>query len=176
MKKLMETVADLLSPNDPELVRKTLARIEEQDRWNDVFSTKLIELLDTNDLLKSTVRATGSQLEAAAELCNRAEKTVQGTESLLSAAEIHLLAAERQLSIATRKDRDAETKLVEAKSTYRNLARSITSTFGVLTFLLLTAQALITTSQPIRSLIALLAIADICFVGFYHWSFRQNAE
>ena len=36
---IMKKIGDLVSPNDPELVEKTLARLDEQDRWNDVFST-----------------------------------------------------------------------------------------------------------------------------------------
>lgn len=42
MKSLLKAYGDLFSPNDPELVAKTLTRISEQDTWNDVFSTKLI--------------------------------------------------------------------------------------------------------------------------------------
>lgn len=64
-------------PRDPELVKKTLTRIDEQDKWNEVFSTTLIKLLDNIDLLKSEMRermrsaesitqtATANQLNAA---------------------------------------------------------------------------------------------------------------
>jgi len=44
---LLSDVAKWVGPEDAELVKKTLTRIDEQDKWNDVFSTKLIELLDT---------------------------------------------------------------------------------------------------------------------------------
>jgi hypothetical protein len=64
---IMKTLGDLLSPNDPELVEKTLARIAKQDTWNDVFSTKLIELLDNIDLLKSEIRAKMRTLESVTQ-------------------------------------------------------------------------------------------------------------
>ena len=52
----MKNLGRILAPNDPVLVEKTLQRLAEQDTWNDVFSTKLIELLDTNDDLKAQIR------------------------------------------------------------------------------------------------------------------------
>lgn len=64
---IMSEIGRLLSPNDPELVEKTLARIAEQDTWNDVFSTKLIDLLDNIDLLKSEHREKLRTLQAAQE-------------------------------------------------------------------------------------------------------------
>jgi hypothetical protein len=51
----------LLTPDDPELVAKTLVRIDEQDKWNDVFSTKLIELLDNIDAIKKENREKSRQ-------------------------------------------------------------------------------------------------------------------
>ena len=54
---ILKRVGDLLSPNDPELVEKTLARLTEQDTWNDVFSTKLIELLDKIDQVTMAANA-----------------------------------------------------------------------------------------------------------------------
>jgi hypothetical protein len=62
---ILKAVGELLSPNDPELIEKTLARIDEQDKWNDVFSTKLIELLDNMDLVKSELRERMRSVEAA---------------------------------------------------------------------------------------------------------------
>jgi len=41
-----------ISPSVPELVEKTLTRIAEQDTWNGVFATKLIEVLDHIDDLR----------------------------------------------------------------------------------------------------------------------------
>ena len=54
---ILKRVGDLLSPNDTELVEKTLARLTEQDTWNDVFSTKLIELLDKIDQVTMAANA-----------------------------------------------------------------------------------------------------------------------
>jgi hypothetical protein len=65
----------VLSPKDPELVEKTLARLNEQDTWNDVFSTKLIELLDNMDSIKAEMRSMLRSLnESAAEAKRQTEK------------------------------------------------------------------------------------------------------
>ena len=70
---------DIFKPNDPELVEKTLARLNEQNKWNDVFSTKLIDLLDNIDKIKSEAR------ESLREVTERLQKTelVTQAESLL---------------------------------------------------------------------------------------------
>ena len=44
---LLTDFLKMFAPEDAEVVAKTIARIDEQDKWNDVFSTKLIELLDS---------------------------------------------------------------------------------------------------------------------------------
>jgi isoleucyl-tRNA synthetase len=69
---IMKKLGGLLAPNDPLLVEKTLVRINEQDKWNDVFSTKLIELLDSIDELKAEVRERLRQTQAVL----RAESTL----------------------------------------------------------------------------------------------------
>jgi hypothetical protein len=43
--------------SDEQLVKKAAAIRDEQDRWNDVFATKLIEVLDKIDSVRSEVRA-----------------------------------------------------------------------------------------------------------------------
>ena len=55
--KILNEVGKLLSPNDPEVVEKTLTRLNEQDTWNDVFSTKLIEVLDSIDTFRAETRS-----------------------------------------------------------------------------------------------------------------------
>jgi hypothetical protein len=42
---------------DDELVKRASGLRDEQDRWNDLFATKLIEVLDKIDLIRSEVRA-----------------------------------------------------------------------------------------------------------------------
>jgi hypothetical protein len=54
----------LPSPNDSELVEKTLARIADQDTWNDVLSTKLIELVDNIDGLQRDLRERMRRIES----------------------------------------------------------------------------------------------------------------
>jgi len=61
---ILKEIGNVLSPNDPELVEKTLTRLDEQDLWNDVFSTKLIEVLDTLDGIKSESRSALRNAEA----------------------------------------------------------------------------------------------------------------
>jgi hypothetical protein len=58
---LLGDVAKWFGPEDAELVKKTLTRMDEQDKWNDVFSTKLIELLDNIDILKKEIRGASSR-------------------------------------------------------------------------------------------------------------------
>jgi chromosome segregation ATPase len=80
---ILKKVGDLLSPSDPELVEKTLARLNEQDTWNDVFSTKLIELLDKVDQIKSEIR---QRLRDADKRIQRAESVTQAESMLLEKA------------------------------------------------------------------------------------------
>jgi hypothetical protein len=89
---IMSRIGDLMSPNDPELVEKTLTRLAEQDTWNDVFSTKLIELLDNIDLLKSEhrekLRAVGAAAQNASASLEQAERAHnRAAESILEAKE-----------------------------------------------------------------------------------------
>ena len=77
---ILRKVSELLSPSDPELVEKTLARLNEQDTWNDVFSTKLIELLDKIDQVKGEIR---ERLRRADERLQKAESVTQAESSLL---------------------------------------------------------------------------------------------
>jgi DNA repair exonuclease SbcCD ATPase subunit len=80
---ILEELGKLISPNDPELVEKTLARLNEQDNWNDVFSTKLLELLDKIDQIKSEIR---QRLREADQRIQRAESVTQAESALLEKA------------------------------------------------------------------------------------------
>jgi hypothetical protein len=92
------SILDLLKPSDPELVEKTLTRLNEQDRWNDVFSTKLIELLDKIDLIKSEIR---DSLRKADERLRRAESVTQA-ESVLQEKAAEFGNASQRLELALR--------------------------------------------------------------------------
>ena len=125
---ILHEFGNLLSPNDPELVEKTLARIAEQDTWNDVFSTKLIELLDNIDGLKSElrqkIRAVESASQAAASTLVCAETAhQQASEKSLEAKRL-LDDSARQLDharefaeVAERRLRTAEASLTLAGQT-----------------------------------------------------------
>ena len=117
---IMSRIGDLLSPNDPELVEKTLARIAEQDTWNDVFSTKLIELLDTIDLLKTEHRQKLRVAEAAAQNASASLEQAEGahkraSESILEAKRT-LDESAGQLDRARSSAADAERQLRAAEA------------------------------------------------------------
>ncbi len=76
-------ILSIFSPSDPELVEKTLSRLAEQDTWNDVFSTKLIELLDKIDQVKHEIR---ERMRKADERIKKAESVVQAESRLLDEA------------------------------------------------------------------------------------------
>jgi hypothetical protein len=122
---ILKTAAKLFSPNDPELVEMTLARLSEQDTWNDVFSTKLIDLLDNIDRIKAEVRQssrTAEQLGADAQkslddsvarlkhACDVEEKAT----AFLREAGQHLLSSETNLKTACERTKAAEGVLAKA--------------------------------------------------------------
>lgn len=110
--KLLKKVSELLSPNDPELVEKTLARLGEQDMWNDVFSTKLIELLDKIDEVKSEIR---ERLRRSDERIQKAESVVQAESLLLEKAK-KFGDASKRLEIAEAAERQACSMAEDARN------------------------------------------------------------
>ena len=120
------SILDILRPNDPELVEKTLARLNEQDRWNDVFSTKLIELLDNVDTIKSETRKC---LRDSTERLKNAESVMQAESLLLEKAkefgdtsqrlEFAHTAQKRARSLAE----EAQTKFESASATLADAQR-----------------------------------------------------
>src|SRR3954447_16453593 len=93
----MKALGELVSPNDPELVEKTLSRIAEQDRWNDVFSTKLIELLDKIDAVKSEIR---DRIRVAEDVTANASKSLAAVQAVHEQALRTSLEAQRLLDQA----------------------------------------------------------------------------
>jgi uncharacterized membrane protein YdbT with pleckstrin-like domain len=108
---ILKKVSELLSPSDPELVEKTLARLNEQDTWNDVFSTKLIELLDKIDLIKAEIR---DRLRGADQRIQKAESVTQAESLLLEHAARFGNASER-LDAAQKAAQQASADAAEAK-------------------------------------------------------------
>jgi prophage DNA circulation protein len=99
--KIMKVVGswtELFSPNDPELVEKTLARIAEQDTWNDVFSTKLIELLDNVDQVKSEVR---ERMRTVESVTQTASTSLERAETAHKQASQGVLEGKRLLDQST---------------------------------------------------------------------------
>jgi hypothetical protein len=85
---LMKNVYDkytALSKADPRVIELVESRIGKQDDWNDLFATKLIELLDKNDAIRDEIKKRLAQLEQA----NRAQ------QELIRSAEEH-----RRLNVA----------------------------------------------------------------------------
>lgn len=117
---ILKKVGDLLSPSDPELVEKTLARLNEQDTWNDVFSTKLIELLDKIDQIKSEIR---QRLRDADKRIQRAESVTQA-ESVLREKAAQFGDASRRLEAAQAAEERASAAALDAK---RSLEKATTA-------------------------------------------------
>lgn len=117
---ILKKVGDLLSPSDPELVEKTLARLNEQDTWNDVFSTKLIELLDKIDQIKSEIR---QRLRDADKRIQRAESVTQA-ESTLREKAAQFGDASRRLEAAQAAEERATMAALDAK---RSLDKATTA-------------------------------------------------
>jgi DNA repair exonuclease SbcCD ATPase subunit len=112
---VMKKVADLFSPNDPELVEKTLARLSEQDTWNDVFSTKLIEILDKIDGIKAEIR---QRLREADDRIRTAESVTKAESFLLKeAAKAEQL--KNTLSAVNRASESLRSELLTAKKQYQ---------------------------------------------------------
>ncbi|HTF66509.1 MAG TPA: hypothetical protein VK638_27875 [Edaphobacter sp.] len=68
---------------------KTLSRLAEQDTWNDVFSTKLIELLDKSDQLKREIRESMRRADTRitqAEAVSQAEAALMQTSATYGGA------------------------------------------------------------------------------------------
>jgi hypothetical protein len=89
--KLLRDIGNVLSPNDPELVEKTLKRLEEQDLWNDLFSTKLIEVLDALDDIKSASKSKVSSVEL--ESTDLARRTLLAARLAIFACNLSLAVA-----------------------------------------------------------------------------------
>ncbi len=108
---IMKTIGEILSPNDPELVEKTLKRLNEQDKWNDVFSTKLIELLDKIDDVKAEIR---DSLRKADARLQKAESVTQAETTLLEHA-ARFGEASQRLEIAHKAEKAAEANHLAAR-------------------------------------------------------------
>lgn len=95
---------------DPQVIELVDKRLSEQDKWNDVFSTKLIELLDKNDAVRAEIRKRLERIVAASraqeELIRAAEEhrtlnlEYQKTSEVLVLAQERFARAERILTDA----------------------------------------------------------------------------
>lgn len=136
VKSIMKFAGDLLSPNDPELVQKTLTRIDEQDRWNDVFSTKLIELLDKQDGMRSDLRNkltnAAAELRATTEKLARAEGLAANAKQGYCQAEARAAAATWDLQMAKEKLAGAANLTGNAKLTYEQAEERIAAATALL--------------------------------------------
>lgn len=118
-------ILDIFSPSDPELVKRTLTRIDEQDTWNDVFSTKLIELLDNIDGLKKDIRERMRRIEsvtiAESMLLDEAARTetlntkLAETRQVLDLARQEFQGAQFQYKGAAELREEAEVILADAE-------------------------------------------------------------
>jgi hypothetical protein len=118
---ILKNVRDLLSPSDPELVEKTLTRLNEQDTWNDVFSTKLIELLDKIDQVKSEIR---QRLREADKRIQKAESVAQA-ESILMEKAAQFGDASRRLEMAQAAEERASAAALNAKRSFEEATATL---------------------------------------------------
>lgn len=119
----MKSIGDVLSPNDPELVEKTLARIDQQDQWNDLFSTKLIELLDGLDGFKADARKRMLQIE---EISETSKKSSIEAASSMREAKVHFHKSEQVLRTATQEFEQARKEALKAQTLQESAARTFT--------------------------------------------------
>jgi myosin heavy subunit len=136
-KRAVETVS-AVGKADPQVISLVHERLTEQDRWNDVFSTKLIELLDKNDQIRSEIRARLEQLSSgyraqqellrAAEEHRRLSAEYQETTSALAAAQEGFSNAQKILVEASElRERSAAYELAERQLVEANCALQKTS-------------------------------------------------
>jgi hypothetical protein len=118
---ILQKLGEAFSPNDPELVKKTLERLSEQDNWNDVFSTKLIELLDKIDQIKHEIR---ERLRNADERIQKADSVTQAESLLLEKAERYGDALQR-LELAEAAEKRASVFAAEAKVQWSRAATAL---------------------------------------------------
>jgi hypothetical protein len=122
-------IGETIGPDDAEVVKKTLARIDEQDKWNDVFSTKLIELLDNIDGLKKEIRERMRRVEkiklVESILLDEAARTealnakLSETEKALEYLRLEFLKARDQYQGAESLRKEANEIIAEGASRYR---------------------------------------------------------
>ena len=118
---VLRKMGEWISPSDPDLVEKTLARLNEQDKWNDVFSTKLIELLDNIDKIKSETRKC---LRDVTERLQEAESATQAESLLLDKAKEFGDASQR-LEFAHTAQKCARALAEEAKTTFESASATL---------------------------------------------------
>lgn len=127
---LLTDFLKMFAPEDAEVVAKTIARIDEQDKWNDVFSTKLIELLDNIDGLKKEIRDRMRRVEsvkfAESLLLDEAARTealnakLSETEKALEDLRLEFQKAKDQYQGAESLRKEASETFAEAASRYRD--------------------------------------------------------
>jgi hypothetical protein len=161
---IMKKVGEILSPNDPELVEKTLVRIEEQDHWNDVFSTKLIELLDSHDFLKTEIRASKTALGEASTLASNAEIGLKRAMQTAQAAEKSLDLAAKRFDEAKAELEDARLALTRAKQVLTKVMIPIVIMFALLSCVVLLSMAFLR-DQPYGRVAA---VSTCIFIGIYY--------
>lgn len=129
---IMKSISNAFAPSDPELVEKTLARLDEQDTWNDVFSTKLFELLDGNDALLADVRKAVQQASACSKLAldsealaYRAERAFNASIDRQNQATDKMVAASRAFEQAAAEAEMASQRLTEANTRFEAHQRAM---------------------------------------------------
>lgn len=122
---------DVLKADDPQFAEKSAQRFAAQDDWNDVFATKLIEILDKQDDFQARIRG---QLMSAAEL-ERLRSDIEKADGALAecgqtaakvaASGAGLEQAQRAAACARLKSEEADRQAVLAQSRLDAAAREL---------------------------------------------------
>jgi len=93
----VEGISDMSA--DARLVESTKALREEQDRWNDLFATKLIEVLDKIDAVRSQVTAGQASAAASLRLANAKAEEAHRDHELVKTGMQRTARRSRQLAV-----------------------------------------------------------------------------
>jgi hypothetical protein len=159
---IFNEVGKLFSPNDPELVEKTLLRLEEQDHWNDVFSTKLIELLDSHDQMKREAR---DSLDSLGEAKNLYVKADAGLVEALALA----LMASQSLEMASQRYELAIADQTRTSLLVRKGASLLITSFAAISVCVILASQFLSNTPWVRPLSVLLCVGIAAIAAASIW-------
>jgi hypothetical protein len=128
-RELLDKVVNAPLPKDNEQLRLTVERLDQQDVWNDVFSTKLIEVLDKIDGVRSSVRASLDETETAR---GDAAQKLNDLESLMRSYADGIRAVQTRADDEKRRLNEMAGVAFRSNSDVRRVIGILVGVFGVL--------------------------------------------